>query len=139
MRAYEINHTVGFEETNLVGNVYYVNHLRWQGRCREMFLREHTPDVISALNDDLALVTVRCSCEYIAELSAFDEVKVKMRLGALMQNRMTLLFEYWKCTTGGEQLVARGEQQVACMRRREEGLVATPVPETLRQALQAYT
>jgi enediyne biosynthesis thioesterase len=104
-----------------------------------MFLREHTPDVISALNDDLALVTVRCSCEYIAELSAFDEVKVKMRLGALMQNRMTLLFEYWKCTTGGEQLVARGEQQVACMRRREEGLVATPVPETLRQALQAYT
>jgi enediyne biosynthesis thioesterase len=52
---------------------------------------------------------------------------------------MTLLFEYWKCTTGGEQLVARGEQQVACMRRREEGLVATPVPETLRQALQAYT
>jgi enediyne biosynthesis thioesterase len=139
MRAYEINHTVGFEETNLVGNVYYVNHLRWQGRCREMFLREHTPDVISALNDDLALVTVRCSCEYIAELSAFDEVKVKMRLGALMQNRMTLLFEYWKCTTGGEQLVARGEQLVACMRRREEGLVATPVPETLRQALQAYT
>ena len=40
---YEIRHTVGFEETNLVGNVYYVNYLRWQGRCREMFLRDHAP------------------------------------------------------------------------------------------------
>ena len=37
MRSYEYRHVVAFEETNLVGNVYYVNHLRWQGRCREMF------------------------------------------------------------------------------------------------------
>ena len=28
---YEYRHVVGFEETNLVGNVYFVNHLRWQG------------------------------------------------------------------------------------------------------------
>ena len=39
MRAFEYRHLVGFEETNLVGNVYYANHVRWQGRCREMFLR----------------------------------------------------------------------------------------------------
>jgi enediyne biosynthesis thioesterase len=39
VRYYEYSHRVGFEETSLVGNVYYVNHLRWQGRCREMFLR----------------------------------------------------------------------------------------------------
>ena len=31
---YEYRHIVSFEETNLVGNVYYVNYLRWQGRCR---------------------------------------------------------------------------------------------------------
>ena len=37
-KYYEYPHMVGFEETNLVGNVYYVNYLRWQGRCREMFL-----------------------------------------------------------------------------------------------------
>ena len=44
---YEYRHLVGFEETNLVGNVYYVNYLRWQGRCREMFLLEHAPDVLA--------------------------------------------------------------------------------------------
>ena len=47
MRAYEYRHVVGFEETNLVGNVYFTEHLRWQGRCREMFLKEHAPEVLA--------------------------------------------------------------------------------------------
>src|SRR5208282_2982394 len=38
---YEYRHVVGFEETDLMGNVYFVNYVRWQGRCREMFLFEH--------------------------------------------------------------------------------------------------
>jgi enediyne biosynthesis thioesterase len=137
-RAYEYRHVVGFEETNLVGNVYYANHVRWQGRCREMFLRDHAPDVLAELAQGLALVTTRVSCEYLAELSAFDEVVIRMRLGELAQNRMTMLFEYWRYTGDGEELVARGEQQVACMRRDGERLVPTPVPGVLREALRPY-
>ena len=92
MHAYEYRHVVGFEETNLVGNVYYVNHIRWQGRCRELFLRDHAPEVLTALAQGLCLVTTRCSCEYLAELAAFDEVVIRMRLGALTQSRMSLVF-----------------------------------------------
>ena len=62
MRFYEFRHVVTFEETNLVGNVYYANHIRWQGICREMFIRQHAPSVIQDLNSGLLLVTVRCSC-----------------------------------------------------------------------------
>lgn len=138
MRAYEYRHVVGFEETNLVGNVYYVNHLRWQGRCRELFLRDHAPGLLNRLAHDLRLVTTRCSCEYLAELSVFDEVVIRMRLGTLTQSKLTLLFEYWRPTPNGEELVARGEQQVACMRRNGERLEPAPVPPALRQALQAY-
>src|SRR5262245_54544320 len=116
-RAYEYRHLVGFEETNLVGNVYYVNHLRWQGRCRELFLRDHAPEVLDELSNGLSLATVRCSCEYLAELEAFDAVIVRMRLGEVAQNRISLLFEYWRETKDGEELIARGEQQIACMRR----------------------
>src|SRR2546421_2918869 len=94
MRVYEYQHIVGFEETNVVGNVYYVNHLRWQGRCRELFLREYAPRVLGELASDLRLVTVRCSCEYFAELAAFDDVVVRMRLADLSQNRVSLVFEY---------------------------------------------
>ena len=44
---YELKHRVGFEETNFVGNVYYVNYLRWQGHCRERFLQEMCPEVLA--------------------------------------------------------------------------------------------
>src|SRR5689334_6146148 len=103
MRCYEYRHVVTFQETNLVGNVYYTHHLAWQGRCRELFLREHAPDVIEQLRGDLSLATVRCSCEYFAELSAFDEIIVRMRLLELVQNRITLGFEYWRVANGLEE------------------------------------
>jgi len=138
MRAYEYRHIVGFEETNLIGNVYYANHVRWQGRCREMFLRDRAPDVIEAIKRGLVLVTTRVSCEFMSELVAFDEVVLRMRLGALGQNRITMNFEYWRHTRGGEELVARGEQQVACMQREGEQVVPVPIPTQLREALREY-
>jgi enediyne biosynthesis thioesterase len=134
MRFYEYRHLVSFQETNLVGNVYFTNHLAWQGRCREMFLHDHAPDVINELSRGLSLATVSCSCEYFAELTAFDEVVVRMRLAELVQNRMRLAFEYMR----GEELIARGEQQIACMRRDGEKLLPAPVPPSLRAALAAY-
>lgn len=137
-RAYSYRHIVSFEETNLVGNVYYVHHLSWQGRVREMFLRDHAPEVLDELSRGLALATLRVSCEYLGELYAFDEVIIRMRLGNLTQNRITMLFEYWRAKNGREELVGRGEQEVACLRREGQALVPTPVPKSLREALQAY-
>lgn len=136
--AFEYIHVVGFEETNLVGNVYYTNHLRWQGRCREMFLREHAPEILAALAEGFVLATVNVSCEYLAELSAFDELIIRMRLGALKQNRITMLFEYWRQSSEGEELIARGEQEVACMQREGDKVVPVPVPAILRKALIPY-
>lgn len=139
MRAYEFRHVVGFEETNLVGNIYYVNHIRWQGRCREMFLRDHAPDVLDQLRHGLALVTVRVECDYLGELSAFDDVVIRMRLGGMTSNQVTMEFEYWRVAADGEQLVARGRQQIASMQREGEALSPTPLPESLRTALQRFT
>jgi enediyne core biosynthesis thioesterase len=143
LKFYEYRHVVGFEETNLVGNVYYVNPLRWQGRCREMFLRDHAPEVLDELSRGLALATVRVSCDYLAELFAFDQVAVRMWLGGVVQNRITLRFETWRVTAegaggAGEELAARGEQVVACMRREGDRTVPTAIPVALREALKPY-
>ena len=50
----------------------------------------------------LALATVRCSCDYLAELEAFDQLVIRMRLGGVVQNRITLNFEYWRENGEGE-------------------------------------
>jgi enediyne biosynthesis thioesterase len=137
MNAYEYRHIVGFEETSLAGNVYYANHLRWQGRARELFLREYAPDILTELERGFALITLRCSCEYLAELRAFDEVTVRMFLASTAQNRIAMHFEYWR---EGEkpELVARGEQEIACMRRQDDRLVPVPIPKSLRDALAPF-
>jgi len=136
---YEYRHVVGFEETNLVGNVYYTNHLGWQGRCRELFLKEHAPEIIPQLSNGLSLATVRCSCENFAEFNAFDEILVRMSLAALVQNRISLQFDYYRTRGKHEELIARGEQEVACMKRDGARLIAAPVPASLKEALAAYT
>jgi enediyne biosynthesis thioesterase len=104
-----------------------------------MFLREHAPEILAQLSNGLVLSTVRCSCEYLTEVSAFDQIRIRMRLGELRQNRMTLLFDYVRATAGREEVVARGEQQIACMRRDGTTLAAIPVPESLRNALAGFT
>jgi enediyne biosynthesis thioesterase len=134
MRAYEYHHVVGFEETNLLGNVYYVNHLSWQGRCRELFLRDHAPGLLDDISRGLRLVTVRCACEYDHELLPFDRVVVRMTLGELKPHGMTLRFAYVKVDGTRETLVARGEQEIACLR----GANPVAVPAELRDALRPY-
>ncbi len=138
MRAYEYTHIVGFEETNLVGNVYYANHVRWQGRCREMFLRDYAPEILDELRHGLALVTVRVSCEYFNELFALDKVVIRMTIGDITQSRVTMLFEYVRPELQGETLIARGEQQIACMHKADTGMLPAKIPDALSAALNLY-
>ncbi|HEY0934313.1 MAG TPA: acyl-CoA thioesterase [Trebonia sp.] len=121
-----------------MGNVYYVNYVRWQGRCREMFLLEHAPDVLDDLRRDLKLFTIRSECEYLAEITAFDEVSVRMRLEELTQTQIGFAFDYVRVRPGFEDLIARGRQRVACMRGSNGSTAPTRVPEQLRRALEVY-
>jgi enediyne biosynthesis thioesterase len=137
---FEYRHTVGFEETNIVGNVYYVNYLRWQGRCREMFLKQLAPDVLAEVQDDLKLFTLKVDCEFFAEITAFHELSIRMRLVDLTQTQIEFSFDYVRLDPeGGETLVARGRQRVACMRGPNARTVPTRVPESLVRALAPFT
>ena len=137
-KAFVYRHTISFEETNLLGNVYFVRHLAWQGRCREMFLWQFAASVIDELSKDLRLVTIHASCDYYVELTAFDEIEVQMCLAYQQQNRIGLAFEYYLCNERELTLVARGAQEIGCMRQTAEGLRPTPVPPDLASALEEY-
>ena len=129
---------MGFGHTNLVGNVYFVNYVAWQGRCREMFLRDKAPSVLILwLRVSLSLRT-RCSCEYLVELIAFDEVRLDMRLEAVGENRVAFTFEYWRCNRAVRRLLRRGRRRVACLRTVAGRMGPCDVPLPLRAALRPY-
>lgn len=135
---YEYRHVVGFEETNLVGVVYDVNYLRWQGRCRELFLLEHAPTVLDELCGDLELATVQSECEHLAEVAAFDEVSVRMRLDELTPTEIGFAFDFVRIRDGVERLIAQSRQRLACLRSVDGSSVPARVPAELAAALAAY-
>jgi enediyne biosynthesis thioesterase len=137
-RYYEYRHVVGFEETNLVGNVYYVNYIRWQGRCRELFLLENVPDLLDGLLSDLKLFTLKSDCEFIAEIAAFDELSIRMSMQDLTQTQIGLSFDYVRVRDELEDLVAHGSMRVACMRSADGHTIPVRVPEVLCTALKDY-
>lgn len=137
-RTFIYRHLVSFEETNVVGNVYYARHVAWQGRCREMFLRERAPQIVDELTGDLRLVTLRVSCEYYHELRAFDEIEIAMFLAHQHAHRIGLSFEYILRRESGHILAARGFQEIACMRDGVSGLTPAALPPALAEALQEY-
>jgi enediyne biosynthesis thioesterase len=158
VRYYEYRHVVGFEETDLVGNVYHANYMRWQGRCREMFLLEHAPGVLDQMRGDLRLLTIGAECDRLPGVTANDELSIRMRLEELTRTEIEFGFEYVRLGDGTEDVLGRGWQRVACMRATggEPGSFyesdesdesgepgsepATPVsvPGRLRMALERY-
>jgi enediyne biosynthesis thioesterase len=135
---FEYRHVVGLEETNVVGNVYFAHFVRWQGRCREMFLAERAPGIIAELGEGLKIFTLASSCEYLAEVFAFDEIAIRMRLAELTQTQVAFTFDYVRLGGGAGEPVASGQQRVLCMRADDEGMKPVRVPSALRQALAPF-
>lgn len=135
MRAFEYRHIVTLDETNVVGNVYFAHFVHWQGHCREHFLAQHAPGVVSAIQrGELAIVTVSCSMHYYTECFALDTIDVAMTLRMSTGNRLSMDFEFRR----GTDLAARGTQTVACMRRTDSGVVPIKIPTELSRALVAF-
>jgi enediyne biosynthesis thioesterase len=133
--GYRYHHRVTFDETNLVGNVYFAHYLHWQGHCREQFLFDHAPGVVSDLQEGLlALVTVSCSMSYHDEAFVGDEIEVAMTPDAVGGSRLGMDFSFRR----GDRLLASGTQSVACMVRSADGLRPVPLPAELRTAVARY-
>ncbi|WP_436494329.1 acyl-CoA thioesterase [Actinokineospora sp. HUAS TT18] len=135
MGYYEYRHTVETDETTLVGNVHFVAYLRWQGRCRENFLKEEAPTLLA---DGLRLHTVKAECEYFSEILAADELSVRMRLEELTRTQLQFTFDYVRFRGGSEKLAARGRQRVACVVGSTTEPKLSDVPRPLRDALLPY-
>jgi enediyne biosynthesis thioesterase len=83
---------------------------------------------------------LKADCEFFAEITAFDELSVRMRLDELTQTQIQFSFDYVHLKDDGvESLIAKGKQRIACMRGPNNDTVPTRVPAQLLAALAPYT
>lgn len=136
--AFEYPLTVSFEETNVVGNVYFANFVRWQGKVREQFLAEKAPGVMREMQSGLELVTLSVECRYLSQLFALDRVLIRMSLDSLTENSARMAFEYYRLSAGAEELVASGAQEIGAARTTPRGRAISVLPAVLREALAPY-
>lgn len=107
---FKYNFQVSFEETNVVGNVYFANYFVWQGKCREAFLAEYAPQVLQDFAAGHGMITKESSCEFFEESFAFNKIEIRMYLSRLTRTSITMLFEYFRIEELAEVLLAKGKQ-----------------------------
>src|SRR5262245_24370871 len=115
MRYFEYRLHISFQETNVVGNVYFANYFLWQGKCRGDFLRRYEPQVLAWFKSGYGMITRESSCVFHEEAFAFDSILIRMGLDQLMRTGMSMTFDYYReKESAGEgdtlELLAQGRQ-----------------------------
>lgn len=136
---YEYRFITTFEETNVVGNIYFANFALWQGKCREMFLYEYCPGIIDEIKSGLALITLDLSIQYVSQLFAFDKVVIRMSLDAQSVSRLLMGFKYYKEEENGSlTIVATGTQATLAARMINGTIKAVPYPDAMIEVIEEY-
>ncbi|SDT83299.1 Acyl-CoA thioesterase FadM [Streptomyces sp. TLI_053] len=109
---YAIDHVVTYGETGMAGPVYYLRLIEWQGRLRELFGLDLTPDYITAVSAGrkLYMSTQAVSGEFLKLIRAGDVLSLQMALPWAQGHRLMGEYAFYRPTRDGQELVARGEQ-----------------------------
>lgn len=110
MRPYRYSLMVGFQDTNVVGNVYFAQYFAWQGKCRESFLRDFAPQILDDFKVGYGIITKDSECQFVQEARAFDEVQIEMFLHDLTPLSVSMRFDYYRREGQQRVLLARGAQ-----------------------------
>jgi len=74
---------ITFQDTNVVGNVYFLTFFRWQAECRDEWLREHRPEIWDAIRaGESPLVLTQWSTRFDDPFGATvgDDIQVSMAI-----------------------------------------------------------
>ena len=125
------------EDANLVGNIYFDNYAKWQGRLLDVFLFEAAPGLFRTGAAGGELTCRTCRVKHFREAMPFDRIRVSMGLRAVYRRGLKLEFEYSRVSPDGSlEKLAFGEQEAVWTVRDADGRpAAAPLPEELVQRL----
>jgi acyl-CoA thioesterase FadM len=123
------------EESNLIGNLYYANYFKWQGKVRDRFFHSLAPDLYRGFGSGGEASVLNSRMEFLRDAMPFDRIVVVMSVGAIYERGMALRFEYLASdgNGGATRKLAVGEHDLAWVKRG----VAVPLPAPIANALLA--
>ncbi len=96
MNRYVSHPEITFEDTNLVGNVYYANFVRWQNECRDNWLKETANDTYADLFRGVRrLIVAELGLKFHDPTGAAlgDALEVEIATDATIEGLQRLTFE----------------------------------------------
>lgn len=107
----EVEHMVTMGETSAAGFVYFSAFIDWQGYARERVGIKYFPQYMADITAGrVTMLTTSCSCEYLGEAWFGDRVHIRMTSPWIRLHFAKGVFEYYRVTDDGDQLIGRGEQ-----------------------------
>lgn len=116
--------------------------LGWQGKCRELFLADHTADTLRRVAArELILQTTTASLDLVRmPPKSIDHVRVEMRLESLKCGQMSVRFDYLADLRNGTTVrFAKGSQKLSSKRQSGQIVAPCPLPTALLIALRGFT
>jgi enediyne biosynthesis thioesterase len=135
---FEYKFITTFEETNLIGNVYFANYAIWQGRCREIFLYEFCPDVIEEIKNGLLLVTLDMNITFLNQTFVLEKILMRMSIDAKSDTSLLMKFDYYKEENDRLNIVANGLQTIVAMKSINDKMVTVNLPHSLLSFMENY-
>ena len=95
MSVFEYISVVTIGDTNLIGNMYFANHFKIQGKTRELWMNRCVKNADSHLADGLILITKSAHCDYIKGYYLNDEIVCRMTVENIRKASFKLKFEFY--------------------------------------------
>lgn len=132
--AFQIERTVEFHETDMAGIVHFSNFFRYMETAEHAFLRSLNHQLHGTFEGtETGWPRVNATCDYRAPARFGDTLTISVFIAEVRNRSIRYRFEI----TRGETLIAEGGIAAAHVALTENGIEAVPVPDELREKLEA--
>ncbi|MGB5701897.1 MAG: polyketide synthase dehydratase domain-containing protein, partial [Polyangiales bacterium] len=112
----------GFEDANVVGNIYFANYGAWQARARDRLLHAIAPDLLRDPRPPVFLHCTGTATYHVREAVPFDNILVQTFVTKIYDRGLRLEFEYSRINDDGSLLkLASGYHEGAWVRYTDAG------------------
>ncbi len=87
--------TVTIGDTNVLQNMYFLNHFKLTGVARELWLRDHVPDALHAIRQGIVLITREAYCVFRKDFYLYDPIRLELWFENARNTAIDLQFAFF--------------------------------------------